>query len=264
MVVRHVRCVQDQEGWEGTAVIEGDASDPEAVLAAIGDLALRPARAAEEVPPKLIDLAEPVCAVFGGTLSAMDAETARKAAAGFAGKLAPGSAMIISCASFADAGLGARMAEACGAAGSWHNHPADDVASFFDAGGLRLVHGRVMDVKCWPACPAAGAIRDAAVLGGIGIKALRSQCDDHAQDAALRSTRTRAAAISASYSARTASPERPSRWVVPAPGQQRPPDPGGRPDLPGHPDGFFLGPRGVLACRSGTSSAAGISGGLRT
>ena len=79
--------------------------------------------------------------------------------------------MVISCASFADPGTGERMASLYSAAGTWHNHSSDDVESFFLAAGLRVVHGRVMDLSCWPACPAIPEDHPGAqVLGGIGVK----------------------------------------------------------------------------------------------
>ena len=153
IVLSHVRAMCR---GEGLAVAEGDAADPAAVL---GDEAVR----------GLIDFGRPVCIILGGTLSAMDAETARQAVKGYAEALAAGSALVISCASYADPGLGARMAEVAGAAGEWRNHSREDVASFFAAGGLRLLRGRAGDVRCWPLVPEAGTAC-AAMIGGVGIK----------------------------------------------------------------------------------------------
>jgi S-adenosyl methyltransferase len=156
MVVRHMRCVQAEEGWAGTAVIEGDAEDPASVLADTGLL-------------EVTDLSRPVCAVFGGTLSTMDADVARAAVKGFAEALAPGSAVIISCASYASPGFGAAMAAAFSPAGQWRNHMLADVESFFAAAGLRIVHGRPMDVSTWPlACGSQDS--GASVIGGAGLK----------------------------------------------------------------------------------------------
>ena len=155
-VVMHARTAYRDE--PGLAVVEGDVADPAAVLA---DEGLR----------EVIDLSRPACAVLGGTLSAMDAGAAREAVAGFAGAMAAGSAVVISCISYGDQGLAERMAGLFGATGRWRNHGELDVARFFAAGGLRLLHGRIMDVSCWPACPAAGGAQAVArVLGGIGVK----------------------------------------------------------------------------------------------
>ena len=154
-VISHVRAAADAEGWGGgIAVIEGDASDPAAVLA---DPALR----------GLIDLARPACLIFGGTLSAMTASVAQDAVSGFMAALAPGSAAVISCASYGDDQAGARLAAMFAEAGSWQNHSLQDVAGFFD--GLRIVRGRVADVQCWPLLP-SGPEKAARVLGGIGVK----------------------------------------------------------------------------------------------
>jgi alkylhydroperoxidase family enzyme len=155
-VAMHARTAYRDE--LGLVVVEGDVAGPAAVLA---DEGLR----------EVIDLARPACAVLGGTLSAMDADVAREAVAGFSEAMAPGSAVVISCISYGDQGLAERMAGLFGSTGCWRNHGEQDVASFFAGAGLRLLHGRVMDVSCWPACPAAGGTSAGArVLGGIGIK----------------------------------------------------------------------------------------------
>lgn len=155
LVVSHVQAVAASEGWTGTAVVQGDASDPASVLA-------------DEGVRGLLDLSRPACVILGSTLSAMTADEARGAVKGFTAALAPRSAVIISCVSFADEATGARLARVFGDAGEWRNHPAPDVASFFGAGGLRVIRGRPGDVRCWPLLPEADG--DAAVLGGIGVK----------------------------------------------------------------------------------------------
>lgn len=140
----------------GLTVVQADASDPAAVLAGG---ALR----------DVTDLAVPACVVLGGTLSTMDAGTAAACVKGFADALAPGSAVIISVASYADAGLGERVGRLLGAAEAWRNHSPADVASFFAAGGLRVARGRAGDVRCWPLLPREDG-RDAGMLGGVGIR----------------------------------------------------------------------------------------------
>lgn len=154
VVVSHVSALQS---GPCLAVVLADASDPESVLG-------------EAVATGFIDLTLPACVVLGATLSTMPADAARGAVAGYAAALAPGSAVVISCLSYGDEAAGERMASLYSEAGPWHNHGYGDVASFFAAGGLRIVHSRVMDLGCWPACPMepqghAGA----AVLGGIGV-----------------------------------------------------------------------------------------------
>lgn len=160
MVVSHVSALVS---GPGLAVVKADASDPARVLEVVADL---------EVPGtgRLIDFGQPAAVILGGTLSTMDSATARAVVAAYAKALAPGSAVIISCASFADPEAGAAMEEMSAAAGPWVNHGHEDVASFFAAGGLRIVHGRVMDLACWPACPVTAQDQASAqVLGGIGI-----------------------------------------------------------------------------------------------
>jgi len=155
MVVYHVQSVAAEEGWgRSIAVIEGDAREPGKVLA-------------DEALLEVIDLAEPACVIFGATLSGMTAAEARDAVAGFTGRLAAGSAVVISCVSYRDPGTVRRLGEVIGAAGEWHNHGLADVTSFF--GGLRIVTGQVMDVHRWPMVPEAREAH-AVVLGGVGIK----------------------------------------------------------------------------------------------
>ena len=149
-------------GGPGLAAVKADVSDPARVLELVAALRV-PGRGS------LIDLARPACVILGATLSAMDADTARAAVKGFAAALVPRSAVIISCASWADPETGQRVAAVHGPAGSWHNHGCEDVASFFAAAGLRVIHGQPMDARCWPACPLDRGRPGAQVLAGIGI-----------------------------------------------------------------------------------------------
>jgi SAM-dependent methyltransferase len=152
MVVSHAAALM---AGPGLAAVLADASDPASVL---GD----------EAVGGLLDFSRPVCVILGGTLSAMDPETARAAVAGYAGAMARGSAVIISCVSYGDPELAARMQALFGAAGDWRNHLLPDVESFFAAANLRLIRGRVADVKTWPMLPLETA--GASVIGGIGVK----------------------------------------------------------------------------------------------
>lgn len=156
-VASHVAAVL-HTAREGLAVVKADVADPAAVLAS-------PALTG---PDAVIDMAEPAGVLFGGTLSAMPAETARSTVAGFTDALAPGSYAVISCVSYADRLLGQRMARTYAAAGTWHNHSPADVGSFF--GRLQPVPGceLVADLRRWPAVT-PGWRRDAALLGGIGV-----------------------------------------------------------------------------------------------
>ena len=154
VVLSHVSALQR---GEGIAAVRADITDPAAVL---GD----------ETILGLISLHRPLCVILGGTLSAMPADVARKTVAGYTEAIAPGSCMIISCVSYADQALGDKMASMFAGAGEWTNHTREDIESFFTAGGLRVMHGTVMNVRSWPACPATGEPETPAqVLGGIGI-----------------------------------------------------------------------------------------------
>jgi hypothetical protein len=154
MVLSHVSALQS---GPGLAAVRADVADPARVLELVTGL-----------PGGLVDLSRPVAIVLGGTLSTMEAETAQAAMAGYAAGMAPGSAAIISCLSYSDEAAGAEAERMYSVAGPWHNHPAGDVASFF--GGLRIIHDRVMDVRCWPACPLVTQDQpEALVLGGIGV-----------------------------------------------------------------------------------------------
>jgi hypothetical protein len=145
------------QGLEGIAVTEGDVTDPEAVLA---DEGLR----------GVISLGEPACVVFGGLLSSLPADMASATVAGFTRRMVPGSAVIISCFSYSDPGLAARMAGTFAGAGPFFSHDAGTIEGFFGGAGLRIVHRRPMNVACWPACPLGEQEQpELQVLGGVGI-----------------------------------------------------------------------------------------------
>ncbi len=140
----------------GLAVLAADVRDAGAVLGA-GEVR------------EVIDLSQPACVIFGGTLSNMPPETARRTVQAYMHALAPGSAAVISCACFDDGALAARLAAMFGPGGTWRNHGREDIASFFDAAGLEPVRGEVADVRCWPLLPSPNG-RTARVLGGVGIR----------------------------------------------------------------------------------------------
>ena len=153
LVVSHVRALEAT--GPGLAAVHADITEPAAVL---GDPALT----------AVIDFAEPVAVIFGATLSHMPAETAEKVVAAFTSALAPGSAVVVSCAHFDDAVLAGRIAAMFGDASSWQNHGPEAIAGFFGAAGLRLIRD-IGDVRCWPLLP-SGNGRTARIVGGVGIK----------------------------------------------------------------------------------------------
>jgi S-adenosyl methyltransferase len=139
----------------GLAVLEADVRDVEGVLRS-GEVR------------DVIDPGQPVGVIFGGTLSDMSPADARLAVKGYAAALVPGSAVIASCAHFDDQDLAATI-ERVFAGEGWRNHSPRDVNGFFGAGGLTILQGKVGDVRHWPLL-CGSQNRDAAVLGGIGIK----------------------------------------------------------------------------------------------
>ena len=118
---------------------------------------------------EVVDLSEPVCVIFGGTLSDMPLMSARRTVAGYAEALVPGSAIVISCAHFDDQELAVRLAEMSSPSGVWRNRSRADVASLFAAAKVEPLRGEVADVRCWP-MGSSGNGREACMLGGVGIK----------------------------------------------------------------------------------------------
>ena len=97
----------------------------------------------------VIDMAEPVCLVFGLVLSLMPARQAREVVAGYADLVAPGSCVAVSCGRCDDEVLWKQLSEAYTAA-DWYNHaPARSRGSS----------------PAWSSCPRAG--RGAELAGRL-------------------------------------------------------------------------------------------------
>jgi hypothetical protein len=160
VVLAHLRALA---AGPGIAVVAGDEADPGEVLAA-PELA------------EVIDFGEPCGVLLCGVLSGMDAGTAQRAVRGYAAVLAPGSAVAISCVSFADraAGVEASAAYKALAGGTFYSHSRVTIRSFFAAGELRPAQCGISDVRAWWE-PVSMAERPVSVLGGIGIKPLPSR-----------------------------------------------------------------------------------------
>jgi len=118
---------------DGVTAVAADLRHPGAVLA---DPELR----------AVIDPARPVCVILGAVLHFMDADAACAVTAGYVSLLAPGSYLIISCASFDDPEL-AKQLSAEYTPATWHNHPAEVVESFF--GGLELAGPGLTEAQTW-------------------------------------------------------------------------------------------------------------------
>ena len=135
------------------AVAAADLRDPAAVLA---DPELR----------AVIDPAEPVCVILGAVLHFLDAGTAREVTAGYARLIAPGSCLVISCATFDDESLAKRLAAEF-TAGQFINHSREDVRSFF--AGLEMVGPGVSEAQTWRPWQPEPVLRrrDGHVLAGV-------------------------------------------------------------------------------------------------
>lgn len=141
----------------GVAVTAADLTDPDAVLA---DLDLR----------AVIDLARPVCYIFGLALSLVPASQARDVAAGYMRRAAPGSLVVISCWRCEDQALREQLSEAWTAA-PVRNHAPGEVKGFL--AGLELIPPGLAAAQNWrggrhdvPAAPPGPVY----VLAGVARK----------------------------------------------------------------------------------------------
>lgn len=155
VVLAHLRALV---AGPGVAVVAGNEADPGTVLAA-PELA------------EVIDLGQPAGVLLCGVLSSMDAETARSVVAGYSAALPPGSAVAVSCVSYADQEAGDEAAGAYLAmtGGAFFSHSREAITGFFEAGGLHLAQCGVGDVRAWWE-PVSLAERPVSVLGAVGLK----------------------------------------------------------------------------------------------
>jgi O-methyltransferase involved in polyketide biosynthesis len=131
VVLSHARALLATS--DGVTAAEADLRDPAAVL---GHPHLR----------AVIDPARPVCIILGAVLHFMGADAACAVTAGYVSLMAPGSYLIISCASLDDPEL-AKQLSAEYTPATWHNHPAEVVESFF--GGLELAGPGLTEAQTW-------------------------------------------------------------------------------------------------------------------
>ena len=135
------------------AAVAADLCDSAAVLA---DPELR----------AVIDPAEPVCVILAAVLHFLDAGTAREVTAGYARLIAPGSCLVISCATYDDEALAKRLAAEY-TAGQFVSHSRGDVKSFF--AGLEMVGPGVTEAQTWRAWMPEPVMRhrEGHVLAGV-------------------------------------------------------------------------------------------------
>jgi hypothetical protein len=120
----------------GVHAVDADYIDPDAFFEALRDFA---------------DPGRPACAVLAMVLHATPPDRAREVIGGFAGRLAPGSALILSLPvgdGSAQADEFARMYEATGWTIRRHTPPV--IAGWLDAAGLELVRPGIVPVQAWP------------------------------------------------------------------------------------------------------------------
>ena len=152
VAVAHLRALVEK-GSPGVTVIDGDAGDPGAILAAV-----RPA----------LDLTVPTCLIMGFLLHFYSPAAARALIAGYAAALAPGSYVVISNVrgdgEVADRWFGTYSSGVA----QGHNYPVAEFATLFD--GMELVPPGVVDGRQWhpgwsdlPAVPS----RDGQAISGV-------------------------------------------------------------------------------------------------
>ncbi len=151
VVLSHARALLATS--DGVTAAEADLRDPAAVL---GHPHLR----------AVIDPARPVCIILGAVLHFMGADAACAVTAGYVSLMAPGSYLIISCASLDDPEP-AKQLSAEYTPATWHNHPAEVVESFF--GGLELAGPGLTEAQTWRPwlTEPVPCHRDGHVLAGV-------------------------------------------------------------------------------------------------
>jgi SAM-dependent methyltransferase len=155
VVVAHARALL--AGPAGVGVVAADLSGPKGVLDH-PDVA------------SIIDWSEPVCVLLAMILHFYSPAEARELAAEYAARLAPGSALVISCGRNDDLASWQKMRESYTAA-TTYNHTRDELRSFF--GALRLVPPGLVPAQAWRGGLAQAPDRPpgpAYVLAAVGVR----------------------------------------------------------------------------------------------
>jgi SAM-dependent methyltransferase len=157
MAVLHIRALMVK--WAGSGV-----------AAAGHDLADVPAVLTDPDVTSVLSFREPVCVTLASVLHFWEAGRAREIVQSYVSRLAPGSAVVISCMRNDDPALFGQSKKSYTAAGVY-NHTREEMESLF--AGLELVPPGLALADAWrggmPAVPhkPAGA---AYILGGVGLK----------------------------------------------------------------------------------------------
>jgi O-methyltransferase involved in polyketide biosynthesis len=145
------------------SVVRADLRDPDAVLKGCTD----------------IDTSRPLCLILAAVLHLMDADSARRVAAGYTSRLPHGSYVIITLARYDDPVLGEQIMRAYSAA-SFFNHSREDAASFFT--GLELIEPGLASGTTWRGGMPDPGLPNGAVypLAGVARKPLPAAEPRHA------------------------------------------------------------------------------------
>jgi O-methyltransferase involved in polyketide biosynthesis len=155
VVARHAEALL--AGPDGVAAVEADLTDPEALWAS-------PAVRA------VVDPGQPVCVILALVLHFFDAGQARRVAAGYTSRLAPGSALVVSVGRNDDPEMWKQVRERYTAA-VLHNYGRDEVLSLFD--GLDMVPPGLTLAHAWRGGMPVSSAKPpgpAYVLGGVAVK----------------------------------------------------------------------------------------------
>jgi hypothetical protein len=155
VVVAHARALLTKPA--GVNIVDVDLSDPADVLEHPG-------------VTSIIDRSEQVCVLLAMVLHFYDPVTARELAQGYASRLAPGSALAISCGRNDDPAMWQQMRESYTAAVTY-NHTRDELRSFF--GACQLVPPGLALARAWRGGMAAVPDQPpgpAYVLAAVGVK----------------------------------------------------------------------------------------------
>jgi len=155
VVAAHARALLTEPA--GTGVAELNLADPAGVLG-------------HPEVTSIIDRSEPVCLILAMVLHFYDPAAARELVDGYVSRLAPGSAVAISCGRNDDPAMWQRMRESYTAA-TTYNHTRDELRSFF--GPLELVPPGLALASAWRGGMTEVPERlpgPAYVLAGVAVK----------------------------------------------------------------------------------------------
>jgi S-adenosyl methyltransferase len=155
MVCSHMRALA---AGPGIAVIGPGAGSPPGR----GDLTDIPRLLADPALTGAIDLGRPVAVILGAVAGYIDAATGRRVCADLGGALAPGSALVLSTAFYAEH-LGRTLAGLHTCAPR-RNHDPAELARWFDGAGWERVNGNVCRLR------QPRGSRDAQLISMIGVK----------------------------------------------------------------------------------------------